>query len=65
MWDKAIKGVKMKVQGHVMQLDFHVMHMSREDVVLGHEWLHGLGPSLKYSYQHNTLTFDAQGAHIL
>ena len=40
------------------------MHMTRVDVDLGHEWLHGLGPSLKCSCLHNTLTFDAHGAHI-
>ena len=34
-------------------------------MVLGHEWLHGLCLSLKHSYQHNTLTFDAHGAHVL
>ena len=48
-----------------MHFNFHVMHMTRADVVLGHEWLHGLGLSLKCSYQHNTLTFDAHGANIL
>ena len=48
-----------------MQLDFHVMHMTRADLVLGCEWLHGLGPLLKHRYQHNTLTFDAHGVHIL
>ena len=50
---------------NIMHLDFHVMHMTRADVVLGREWLHGLGPSLKCSHQHNTLTFDAHGALIL
>ena len=64
VWDKAVEGVQLEVQGHVMQLDFHVMHMTIADVVLGHEWLHGLGPSFKRSYQHNTLTFDAHGTHI-
>ena len=39
--------------------------MTRVDVVLGHEWLHGLIPSLKHSYQHNTLTFGAHCAHVL
>ena len=48
-----------------MHLEFHVMHTTRSNVILGREWLHGLGPSLKHSYHHNTLTFDAHGAHIL
>ena len=48
-----------------MLLEFHVMHMTRIDVVLGCEWLHGLGLSPKHSYQYNTLTFDAHGAHVL
>ena len=39
--------------------------MTRANVVLGHKWLHGLGPSLKHSYKHNTLTFDAHDAHVL
>ena len=61
MWDKAVKGVQLEVQDHVMCLDLHVMHMTRADVVLGHDWLHGLGLLLKHSYQHNKLTFDAHG----
>ena len=39
--------------------------MTRVDVFWGGECLHGLGPLLKHSSQHNTLTFDAHGAHIL
>ena len=41
------------------------MYMFRVDIVLGHEWLHRLGPSLKCSFQHNTLSFDAHGVHVL
>ena len=48
-----------------MTLDFHVMHMTRADVVLGREWLHGLGSSLIRSYQHNTLAFTDKGVHVL
>ena len=48
-----------------MTLDFQVMNMERADVVLGREWLHGLGPSLKRSYEHNTITFSEQGTHVL
>ena len=50
VWDKVVKGLQLEVQGHVMQLDFHIMHMNRANMVLEHEWLHGLGPSLKHSY---------------
>ena len=57
VWSKAIKGVQLEVQGHVMTLDFYVMHMTRVDMILGHEWLHGLDPSLMHGYQHNTLIF--------
>ena len=39
--------------------------MERADVVLGREWLHGLGSSLKRSYEHNTITFSDQGTHVL
>ena len=53
------------VQEHTMVLDFQVMNMSRTDVILGHEWLHGLGPLLKRSYEHNTITFEANGKHVL
>lgn len=48
-----------------MRLDFQVMHMSRADVVLGRECLHGLGPSLEHSYEHNTLAFEVNGTHVL
>ena len=41
------------------------MHMTRAGIVLGRVWLHGLCSSLTHSYQHNTLTFDAHGAHVL
>ena len=41
------------------------MHMTRADLVLGREWLHGLDPLLKCSYQHNIPTFDSHGAHVL
>ena len=47
VWDTEVKNVALHVQGHTMHLDFHVMNMSRADVVLSHAWLHGLGPSLK------------------
>ena len=64
VWDTEVKDVALEIQGHSMVLDFHVMHMTRADVVLEHEWLHGLVPSLKHSYHHNKLTFDAHGAHV-
>ena len=47
-----------------MKLDFHVMNMTRADVVLGCEWLHGLGSSLSRSYQHNSLTFEDNGVPL-
>ena len=65
MWDKAVLEFKLEVQGHTTKLNFHVMHMSLADKVLGCEWLHGLGSSLKRSYQHNTLAFDDSGIHGL
>lgn len=49
VWDMQVKDISIEVQGHSMKLDFDVMHMSRADVVLGHEWLHGLGSSLSRS----------------
>ena len=60
-----VKDVDVELQGHPMRLDFQVMHMSRADVVLGREWLHALGPSLKRSYEHNTLAFEVNGTHVL
>ncbi|MCO5583428.1 hypothetical protein L7F22_037339 [Adiantum nelumboides] len=42
-----------------------VMHMDRADVVLGREWLHSLGLSLKRSYVHNMASFDVDGIHVL
>ena len=58
VWEKMIMVVVLEVQGHSMKLDFHVMHMSKVDVLLGHEWLHGLGSLLKHNYHHNTLAFE-------
>ena len=48
-----------------MNIDFHVMHMTRADIVLGREWLHSLGSSLQRSFQSNTLTFEDNFVHIL
>ena len=41
------------------------MNMSGADVILGCEWLHGLGSSLHRSYEHNTIIFTANGKHVL
>ena len=65
VWDKAVMRVQLKVQGHIRHLVFHVMHMSRVDVVLGHEWLHALVSYLQRRYQHNTLAFNDNGVHVL
>ena len=65
VWETEVKGVTLDVQSHTMTVDFQVMNMDRADVVLGREWLHGLGPSLKRSYEHNTITFSDQGTHVL
>ena len=65
VWDTFVAGVALDVQGHTMTLSFHVMNMDRADVVLGREWLHSLGPSLKRSYEHNSLMFDVNGKHVL
>ena len=51
VWDTQGKDVLLKMQGHFTKLDFQVMNMTRADVVLGTEWLHGLGTSLARSYQ--------------
>ena len=65
IWDTYVSQVPLKIQGHTMHLDFQVMNMDRADVVLSREWLHGLGPSLKRSYEHNSFMFDANGTHVL
>ena len=46
VWDTQVQQVPMFVQEHTMVLDFRVMNMSRTDVILGREWLHGIGSSL-------------------
>ena len=65
VWDTKVKGVSLEIQGHTMTLDFHVMHMTRADVVLSRAWLHGLGDTLKRSYLSNTLAFTDNGVHVL
>ena len=65
VWDMKVKGVSLEIQGHTMTLDFHVMHMTRADVVLSRAWLHGLGDTLKRSYLSNTLAFKENGVHVL
>ena len=34
-------------------------------MVLGREWLHSLGPTLKRSYEHNSFMFEVNGTHVL
>ena len=34
-------------------------------MVLGREWLHSLGPTLKQSYEHNSFMFEINGTHVL
>ena len=48
-----------------MVVSFQVMNMSCIDVILGCEWLHGLVASLKGSYEHNSMTFEVDGKHVL
>ena len=56
----------MNVQSHTMTLEFQVMNMMRaDDVILGQECLHSLGPTLKCSYEHNTIAFQDHGVHVL
>ena len=50
VWDKVVMGVMLEVQGHNRKLGFHVMHMYRASVVLGHKWLHAFGSLFKYGY---------------
>lgn len=54
VWDTVIRDVLLEIQGHRMVLDFQVMRKTRADVILGQEWLFGLGPSLGQSYLHNS-----------
>ena len=65
VWDTEVKGVSLNVQSHTMTLDFQVMNMLRADVVLGREWLHSLGSTLKRSYEHNTIAIEDHGVHVL
>ena len=65
VWDTYVENVVLVVQGHTMTLSFQVMNMDRADVVLGREWLHILGPTLKRSYEHNSFMFEDKGTHVL
>ena len=46
VWDKEVTRAQLEVQAHVMHLDFHVMHMTRADVVWAMSnymgWIHHL-----------------------
>ena len=66
VWDTIVKGVTLEMQSYSTTMDFQVMNMTRADVVLGREWLYGLGTTLSRSYAHNTISFrDSAGAHVL
>ena len=41
------------------------MNMSCVDVILGQNWLYGLGLLLKRIYEHNTMMFEVNGNHVL
>lgn len=61
IWDTMVSNLEIKVQGFKDKLDFQIMNMERADLVLGREWLWGLGPSLKRSYQQNSLEIEKEG----
>ena len=66
VWDTIVKGVKLEMQNYTTIMDFQVMNMTRVDVILGREWLYGLGSTLSRSYAHNAISFkDSARAHIL
>ena len=66
VWDTIVKGVKLETQNYTTTMDFQVMNMTRADIILGREWLYGLGSTLSCSYAHNTISFRrSAGAHIL
>ena len=66
VWDTIVKGVKLEMQNYTTTMDFQVMNMTWADVILGREWLYGLGSTLSRSYAHNTISFrDSACAHIL
>ena len=66
VWDTVVKDVQLEMQDYSIKMEIQVMNMTRADVVLGREWLYGLGASLNRSYAHNKITFrDGQGAHVL
>lgn len=35
MWDTEVRDVSLELQGNTMEIDFHVMYMTRENIVLG------------------------------
>ena len=39
VWNMVVARVQLELQGHVMHLDFHVMHISRSNVILGHDYI--------------------------
>ena len=65
VWDTQVHQGPLFVQEHTMVLYFQVMNMSRVDVILEHEWLHGLGLLLKQSYEQSKIAFKANGRHVL
>ena len=66
VWDTIVKGVTLEMQNYTTTMDFQVMNMTRADVILGREWLYGLGSTLSRNYAHNTISFKySAGAHIL
>ena len=64
MWDTVVKDVALSIQYFDIHFDFHVMHITCADIILGREWLFSLRPTLSRSYIDNTLEFEANGKHI-
>ena len=52
VWDAKVDIVLLSMFGHNMVVNFEVNDTSKADVILGKEWLHALGSSLKHSYEH-------------
>ena len=56
-------GLPITIQGHEFIVDFYVLDLKGADVVLGVQWMMGLG-TIRTNYRHLTMAFEWKGEQV-
>ena len=56
-------GLPITIQGHEFTVDFYVLDLKGADIVLGVQWMMGLG-IIRTNYHHLTMAFEWKGEQV-